>query len=231
MKKFGFALWMVLALLAVSVGEDDLSIIQKKADAGDPAAQVKLGRIYAIGTNGVYRDTHESVKWLAKAANQGNADGEYYLGAMYVLGLGVPSDISTAINWFDLAAKQGQVDAEFRLARIYDLGTGVPRDPAMAAKYYLAASNPPRPDLTNTIDMRLAQMYETGDGVKKDYAESLKWYLKLGDTSFDAAYKIGYFYQHGLGVTADRQQALKWYHKSAEQHYSLAVDALKEMDK
>jgi hypothetical protein len=231
MKRFGFILCMVLALLAVSVCEDDLAMVQKKATAGDAAAQAKLGHMYVIGANGLYKDTHEAVNWFTKSANQGNADGEYYLGGMYELGLGVPKDVPTAMKWFDLAAKQGQLDAEYRLARIYDLGKGVPQNSAMAAKYYLAASNKPRPDLTATVDMRLAQMYETGEGVKQDYVESMKWYLKLGDTSFEAQYKIGYFYQHGLGVPADRQQALKWYHKSADQRYGMAIDALKEMDK
>jgi hypothetical protein len=45
--------------------------------------QVQLGTAYAVG-DGVTPDGAEAVRWLRKAADQGDASGESYLGEIYV---------------------------------------------------------------------------------------------------------------------------------------------------
>jgi len=44
------------------------------------------------------------VKWFVRAAEQGNADAQYYLGDAYYQGKGVPQDYVQAHMWMDLAA-------------------------------------------------------------------------------------------------------------------------------
>jgi uncharacterized protein len=46
----------------------------------------------------------EAVKWLRKAADQGNAHAQYNLGYMYQDGQGVPQNYVQAHMWFNLAA-------------------------------------------------------------------------------------------------------------------------------
>jgi uncharacterized protein len=49
----------------------------------------------------------EALKWVRKAADQGDAQGEYDLGYSYDSGKGVPQDYAEAAKWYRLAAKQG----------------------------------------------------------------------------------------------------------------------------
>src|SRR4029077_9207707 len=98
--------WCLLPTFA----QQEMTTLRQKANAGDPAAQVKIGNMYAMG-QGVVRNSQEAVKWFRKAADQGYADGEYRLGGMYDVGFGVAQDSGTAIKWYQLAANQGLVDA------------------------------------------------------------------------------------------------------------------------
>ena len=52
-------------------------------------------------------------------AKQGNAEAEAYLGRMYLLGQGVPTDRNEAIKWFKASSDQGNADAQFFLGTIY----------------------------------------------------------------------------------------------------------------
>jgi len=46
------------------------------------------------------------VKWYRKAAEQGNADAQFFLGFMYDAGRGVPQDYAQAHMWYNLAASR-----------------------------------------------------------------------------------------------------------------------------
>ena len=94
--------------------EQDLVTLNKRAEAGDVKAQVRLGLAYASG-DGVTPDEPEAVKWFRKAADQGDAAGEYYLGEVYATGRGVPVDYAEALQWLGKAAEQGEAHAQFNL--------------------------------------------------------------------------------------------------------------------
>jgi TPR repeat protein len=75
-------------------------------------------------------------------AEQGNADAQNNLGAMYDDGHGVPQDYGQARLWYEKAAAQGYANAQSNLAVLYDDGDGVPQDFVQAHKWYsLAAAN------------------------------------------------------------------------------------------
>ncbi len=223
MKQLIFGLCITLAFLSSAFGDATFDSLLEKAKAGDAAAQAKVGSIYAIGGDGIYRDSKEAVKWLTKSAEQGNREGEFALGLMYEYGRGVKPDIVAVLKWYQAAANQGDIGAQYRLAKLYDMGNGVPKDHAMAAKYY----QEPAAKGVRIAVIRLAEMYEEGDGVKQDYAAAMKLYLTLPDDS-SAQYKIGYFYEHGYGVPVDRQRAMEWYHKAAHESME-ARHAINEM--
>jgi uncharacterized protein len=56
---------------------------------------------------GVSPDDALSLKWFAKAADQGDAKARSYLGLMYKTGRGVEKNYVSAYMWFDLAAGGG----------------------------------------------------------------------------------------------------------------------------
>jgi len=73
-------------------------------------------------------DYSEAIIWYRQLAEQGQADGQYYLGLMYALGKGLPRDYGKAAMWFRKAAEQGYADAQFDLGRLYAVGDGVEQD-------------------------------------------------------------------------------------------------------
>ena len=91
--------------------------------------------MYARG-QGVPQSDTEAVKWLRKAAAQGDADAQFNLGLMYDMGEGVPENDAEAVHWFRKAAEQGDADAQFYLGRIYFLGEGVTEDFTLAYKWF-----------------------------------------------------------------------------------------------
>jgi hypothetical protein len=72
---------------------------------------------------GVTQDDKEAVKWFRKAAEEGDADGQYSLGLMYSVGRGVPTDFVYAHMWFNLAAATGLKGATEMRERITKLMT------------------------------------------------------------------------------------------------------------
>ena len=103
---------------------------------------------------GVIEDRREAVRWFRLAAEQGDAEGQTYLGLMYADGWGVVAyaqgelgrmyftgegvieDRREAVRWFRLAAEQGDAWAQTVLGRMYTLGQeGVPQDYIQAHKW------------------------------------------------------------------------------------------------
>ena len=71
-------------------------------------------------------DDAAAVKWFRKAAEQGGADAQFFLGVMYAKGEGVLEDDAEAVKWYRKAAEQGYAGAQFNLGRMYANGDGVP---------------------------------------------------------------------------------------------------------
>jgi len=76
------------------------------------------------------------VKRLRRAAEKGEARGQYGLGNAYRLGEGVEKDLAEANKWYRLAAEQNLPKAWLRQGHMYRLGNGVEKDLAEAAKWY-----------------------------------------------------------------------------------------------
>jgi TPR repeat protein len=113
----------------------------------------------------VRRNTDEAVRLFRLAAEQGNADGQNYLGlAQRTRGFGVSVVPKEAARLFYLAAEQGNAGAQNNLGEMYDEGEGVPQDKKEAERWYVKAAkqgdviaqrnlknlrNPPKPSQRN----------------------------------------------------------------------------------
>jgi len=96
--------------------------------------------MYEFG-NGVPEDDVQAAAWYRKAAEQGNVNGQWALGAMYENGRGVPQEDAQAAAWYRKAAEQGDAGAQQGLGVLYEFGHGVPQSYAEAYFWYsLAAS-------------------------------------------------------------------------------------------
>jgi TPR repeat protein len=123
------------------VAERDISSLIKLAEEGSVQDQLSLGHIYSLGKDmsGATRDYAEAFKWFRKAAEQGSAKGQYYLGRMYYYGEGTPKDYAEAAKFYRKAAEQGDVLAQFNLGICYASGEGVAKDAVDAYAYYSLA--------------------------------------------------------------------------------------------
>ena len=84
-----------------------------------------------------------AIYWYRKAAEQGNAVGQFWLGFFYEHGASsIIQDGKEAAIWLRKAADQGLTQAQYALAGLYEMGNGVSKDYDEALKWYrLAAVN------------------------------------------------------------------------------------------
>jgi Sel1 repeat len=99
-----------------------------------------LGNMYRVG-RGVPRDPAEGLKWLRKAAEQGNIRASLIVGLMYGDGQGVAKNYAESAKWLRVAADQGDAEAQRLLGLMYEFGGGVPTSLAEAAEWYRKAAN------------------------------------------------------------------------------------------
>jgi TPR repeat protein len=111
------------------------------ANAGDAAAQIRIGEFYAAGKS-VGRDLSQAAEWYRKAAEKGDVAGQLHLAALYRDGgKGFPRDMAQAAAWYRKAAEQGDTGAQGILGVLYSYGQGVPHNDVEAYYWFdLAAS-------------------------------------------------------------------------------------------
>ena len=134
----------------------------------------------------------EAERWLIRAANQGHAESQFYLGHLYYNGICVRKDRSAASEWWRCAADQGHPNAQYKLGLMY--GPSPKIDP------------PPNGDGAN------AKMWRTW---LRDAAEQghfgaqialRMWYAESPDTNepnWEEAYLWCYLVMETNGETAD----------------------------
>ncbi len=131
-----------------------LTALQYAADQGQPAAQWKLGRMYADG-DGVPQDQMRAFNYFSEIANThpdespGTAQARFVANAFVSLGhyylTGIPNskikaDAARARELYNYAATYfGDADAQYELGRLYL--ESKPSDPHEAARWFQLAAN------------------------------------------------------------------------------------------
>ena len=113
----------------------------------------------------------QDIDQLRQAAEQGDAEAQNKLGAMYANGERVPEDAREAVKWFRKAAEQGFASAQYNLGLMYDNGEGVPEDDREAAKWLRKAAE----QGDASAQYNLGVMYANGEGVPEDYVKAYAW--------------------------------------------------------
>jgi len=102
---------------------------------------------------------------IQKAAEQGDADMQYFLGTVYGKGgLGVPQDHTKAMYWYTKAAETGYAMAQCAIGLAYANGNGVPKDIFEATKWWKKAADQGLP----AAQLYLGVSYMSGQGVIRD---------------------------------------------------------------
>lgn len=144
------------------------------ADAGHAGAQAALADILDRS-----EFDEEAVAWYRKSAAQGNAEGQYGLGAMLAAGEGAKQDPAEARKWIEQAAAQGHALAINTLAQGYltsslGLEAQARETPEGHAAILRAAQN----DYLPAIDALAAAYQSGGLGLAADPAQASQWAAK-----------------------------------------------------
>ncbi len=153
------------------VADAALPALIGRAEAGEVAAQLELGRRYVQGV-GVGRNEVEAAKWLTRAAEQGNGQAQFNVGVMYERGIGVTADLAKAIDFYRRSAAQNVPMAWHNLALLYAGGApGLKADPAQARQHMIRAAELGQIESQYSLSL----MYLQGVGGAADRVTAMSW--------------------------------------------------------
>ena len=152
-----------------------------------------------------------------QAAEEGDADGLYYMGVYYGTGDVVSQDYEKSATYFEQAAEKGHLEAIFQLGVYYMFGFGVKKDIHKALQLFeLAADN----DHCEAAAWA-GQIYERGtDGVRTNHKKAFKYYMIAAkQDNEEAMWYVIQGYLCGQGTKKDHIKALEWLDKAEELEY------------
>jgi TPR repeat protein len=151
--------------------------LRQKAYAGDPAAQLTLGRCYEESWH-VRKSPRRAFNWYLKAAQGGEVEAAHFVAFAYSLGEGVPRNLKKAFDWFKIGAERGDIDAVYELGQCYLFGYGVRKSGPRGMELLRRAA---RKGKTLAFYM-LGWAYEHGDAPDgKNLALARRWYRRAAD--------------------------------------------------
>ena len=157
---------------------------------------------------------YEAAKFYRVAAEQGDADSQYWLGWLYDQGQGISQNFYEAAKWYRKAAEQGEAFAQNNLGTLYYRGNGVAQDYREAAKWFNKSAEQSNSYAQNWLGI----LYERGHGVKQDFKRAVELYRKSAEQGDEyGQYDLGLMYENGKGVKQDYNKAIEWYRKAAAQ--------------
>lgn len=191
---------------------------------------------FAIGTfwfektedNALDIDNAEiALEYLNKLSDEGNAEAQNTLGALYYEGNYVEKNYELAAQYYIAAARKGHSLAMSNAGYCYYYGNGVKQDYAEAFKYFSKAVGLGEYDATNM----LGDMYRDGKFVEEDKDMAFKIYTeayeKIPQKVFEDAcpqnlMRIGECLLKGYGCKQDEETAIKLL-KDAQEMFELQI--------
>jgi uncharacterized protein len=195
----------------------EFSALQYAADQGQPAAQWKLGRMYADG-NGVQQDDLRAFTYFSQIANShpdeppGTAEAHIVANAFVALGRyyvkGIPNsaieqDPARAHQLFYYAASYfGDADAQYELGRLYL--TGTPADAHEAARWFLLAATKGQ----CRAEVALGDILFKGQYVPRQAARGLMWLMLGRDCAGSDETWLKPVYDNAIRRASDDERAM-----------------------
>jgi TPR repeat protein len=157
----------------------------------------------------------KGIECLQKAAEQGFAWGQCYLGLCYQLGWGLEQNDTEALKWFKLSAEQGFPPGQVELGKSYCFHRGVPEDHEIAVEWYRKAE---KQGDVHAISF-LGDHYKRGWGVEKDERKAAEYYRRAADLNYEEAQlQLANCYHLGIGVEKSNDEKEEILNKVVEKH-------------
>lgn len=196
------------------------------AELGYKKAQYKLGVCYSDGY-GVNVDYDEALRWLNKAADQGDLEALYNIGNIYR-----KMNIIEADSIYNDAVKRAkrildsqEYDSETMCVLGICLlkGKGTPKDANKAFVYLKKAAE----GGNSNAQAYLGYCYHFGEGVVADEDEAIKWYEQSSNQGNPMGKAIlGLCYMRAYGVVENKVLGLSLLNNAAKQGHSGSQETL-----
>ena|GEM_PF-3022863 len=181
------------------------------------------------GNNALDIDNAEiALEYLNRLSDEGNAEAQNTLGALYYEGNYVEQNYKLAAQYYIAAAKNGHSLAMSNTGYCYYYGNGVEQDYTEAYKYFSKAAGLGEYDAMNM----LGDMYRDGKFVEEDKNMAFKIYKeaydKIPQKVFEDAcpqnlMRIGECLLKGYGCKQDKETAVRLL-KDAKEMFELQID-------
>ena len=146
---------------------------QRAGEARYVPACLRLGEAYEFGEMAVKKSLNSASGWYGKAAEQGDAEGAYKLGKVFMKMQ--PPKYESSVRWWKAAVEQDHVPAMVALGKLYRLGLGVKSIDHREAVFLFTMASEWESAEGNYW---LGRCYERGDGVPKTSIEQAIHYYK-----------------------------------------------------
>lgn len=204
--------------------QEALVQLMSAAKSGHPAAQWKLGSMYAKG-DGVAEDDLKAFSFFSELVSAHGEDAPnspeapfvanafVEIGSYYLTGISnsaVTPNVSRARDIFSYAASYfGNALAQLKLGLMYLDGQGGDKDPRQAARWFLLAARKGQVE----AQYRLGEMLVSGDMIEPNPVHGLMWLtiaLKRADLlgQDDAEIRRAHEAAFALASEADRRKAI-----------------------
>jgi TPR repeat protein len=128
------------------------------------------------------------------AAQSGDSDAQFYLGALYSAAVGRPRSDEEALKWFARAADQGHSHAMLVLSGLYAIGRGAPRDNLSAYRWAYIVSAGTKVDEYRNGSRQLMGVLESRMSpaeIRQAKDEAGRWHAVSSSTKPAASNDVG----------------------------------------
>lgn len=163
-----------------------------------------------------------------KAAENGSACAQAFVGYCFIRGLGVKQSGNRSFYWYKLSADKGHAIAQYSLGNLYSIGRGTHKSYRRAAHWYLLSAEQNHPEAM----LHMARIYRLGKGVKKNYILSFVYLERAASTNLASAkYMLGIAYVYGSYGKMDVEYGVRLLESAAENGILKSKNILEDLNK
>jgi uncharacterized protein len=185
---------------------------------------MSTARKYYYGS-GAPQNINKAFKLYLKAARQGNVDGMFIVGGLYMQGRGTLINKREAFKWLYQAAINGRSSKESQriIGQFFLAGNNVPQNYEEALHWYELAAKGGDAEAQS----ELAFLYFTGNFIEQDYERAKYWFDIAARNGYPMAqYNMGILWYTGNGVSkVDNKKAYAWFNLAASNGHPSGVAA------